>query len=185
MANRNLFSLIRFLKPTIWVTAIPRIFYLCVQFLPALLSVKAVNESFIARRWIGMAYYTSFIILPVVVAMRNEEIRQIIGNCTDTWFMRCCGALEKYWARREVDVAIPAHTDTMADQKRSGPIGQSQQKREQVASSSQSPETKIYLEESVKTSSVMNQTVVDVHPDSSVSSEQKVAFDDECYEPGE
>ena len=66
----------KFLKPTIWVTAIPRILYLSINVVPVFLPPPLKKEWFLPSRWAGLSYYVSFIILPIVVALNHEDIKR-------------------------------------------------------------------------------------------------------------
>ena len=72
---RKIFSL---LKPTIWASAVPRMLYIVLQFIPLGLSPVEKRDSLIARKWIGLSYYVSFVILPVLIAVKGEEIQKTI-----------------------------------------------------------------------------------------------------------
>ena len=86
-----------------------------------------------------MTYYISFIILPIVVAMRNEEINEMVKERSETLIMRFCVCpLVKNRARRAIEQAIPTHADKMTGPKMSGPTGESQNDGEQIATSSKS-----------------------------------------------
>ena len=86
-----------------------------------------------------MTYYISFIILPIVVAMRNEEINEMVKERSETLIMRFCVCpLVKNRARRAIEQAIPAHAEKMTGHEMPGPIRESQIIPEHIATSSQS-----------------------------------------------
>ena len=83
MSTVNLITMkktFRFLKPTIWMTAIPRILYIFVQLVPVFLRPDQRRGAFLPLRWIGLSYYISFVILPIVVARRNEDIQRCVSG---------------------------------------------------------------------------------------------------------
>ena len=75
----------RFLKPAIWVTAIPRIFYIMINLVPAFLTPEEQQKSFLFIRWTGLssAFRPSFFQMLMVrhwaKAGRNSHPRERPG----------------------------------------------------------------------------------------------------------
>ena len=65
-----------YLNPVIWATTVPRIIFVFLQY-PLYYDVLIPKKILgIAARWIGISYFISFIILPILIIVKNQEIRK-------------------------------------------------------------------------------------------------------------
>ena len=73
----------RYLKPVLWATTVPRICFILLQYLlyyDVLIPKKTLNT---AARWIGMSYSISFMILPVLIIVKNQDIRKSFAKLVE------------------------------------------------------------------------------------------------------
>ena len=62
-----------FLVPTVWASAVPRLIYHALQFVPM---VVGTEDCLLVVRWCSMCYYVSFLVLPIIVTKKNKQIRK-------------------------------------------------------------------------------------------------------------
>ena len=67
-----------YLQPTIWLTASLRIYYIVVSIIPGTMTKGQEAYMNIPFRWAAMVHYLTFFLMPIVIAVKKEEIRKLI-----------------------------------------------------------------------------------------------------------